>query len=268
MNSIVAKRLRSTIESAKKDLDLALGQRTTSATLKQCRFVNAIQVTKAFVEAVDGGIRLPGEIVASVVFSRPLSDSDALNWWKSLANELRKAFPNRIKGNSGLHDYPRHLKNESGENMCRDGKPLKLVQTKHKGPDGKTYLGLKPRAELATDRDNLDEAELFDIERQIATDWSDLFRLLSEAVDEHEPNKLQAKTLVGGKPNGKRGRRKGFPASDVKQDQRIADAWKKGIGQYASQAELATALDITKPDVVAALDRHRKRLGKSESIRD
>ena len=55
----------------------------------------------------------------------------------------------------------------------------------------------------------------------------------------------------------RRGRRKGVPASDVKEDQRIADAW--ATGQYASLEELATAFGITKPDVVAALDRHRKR---------
>ena len=53
------------------------------------------------------------------------------------------------------------------------------------------------------------------------------FRLLSEAVDEHEPNKPQAETLAGGKPNGKlangkRGRRKGVPTSDVELDKRIA----------------------------------------------
>ena len=192
MNSIFAKRIRSTIESAKKDLDLARQQRTTSATLRQCNIVNAIQVTKAFVEAVDSGVRLPGEIVASVVFSRPMSDIDAINWWLFLAEELRKAFPNRIKGSSGKLDYPRYIKNEHGELMGCDGKPSKLVKTKHKGPDGKTYFGVKRTGEIATDRDNMDEAMLLEVERRIATDWSDLFRLLSEAIDEHEPNKLLA----------------------------------------------------------------------------
>jgi len=62
-----------------------------------------------------------------------------------------------------------------------------------------------------------------------------------------------------------RGRRKGSAASDVKEDQRIADAW--ATRQYASLEELATTIDITKPDVVAALDRHRKRQAKPESIR-
>ncbi|MCX7392547.1 MAG: hypothetical protein NTW75_00295 [Planctomycetales bacterium] len=192
MNSIFAKRIRSTIESAKKDLDLARQQRTTSATLRQCNIVNAIQVTKAFVEAVDSGVRLPGEIVASVVFSRPMSDIDAINWWLFLAEELRKAFPNRIKGSSGKLDYPRYIKNEHGELTSCDGKPSKLVKTKHKGPDGKTYFGVKRTGEIATDRDNMDEAMLLEVERRIATDWSDLFKLLSEAVDEHEPNKWQA----------------------------------------------------------------------------
>ena len=87
-----------------------------------------------------------------------------------------------------------------------------------------------------------------------------------------KPVERQAGTLAGGQLNGKpakgkRGRRNGVPASDAKQDQQIADAWAKGFGQYASQEELATAFNLTKPDVVAALDRHRKRLGKSESIR-
>ena len=145
-------------------------------------------MTKAFVEAVDSGVRLPGEIVASVVFSRPMSDIDAINWWLFLAEELRKAFPNRIKGSSGKLDYPRYLKNEHGELM---------------GRDGKTYFGVKP--------------------------------------------------------NGKRGRRKGVPTSDVELDKRIAEAWAKGYGEYASLNELATAFGITKLDVVAALDRHRKR---------
>lgn len=186
MSIDLAKRIRSTIESAKQDLDLARQQRTTSATLKQCCFVNAIQVTKAFVEAVDGGIRLPGESVASVVFSRPMSDIEALSWWPALAKELRKAFPNRIKGSSGMLDYPRYLKNDRGEQMGRDGKPMKLVATTRKGPDGKTYFGSKPRAEPATDRDNLDEATLLEIERRIAADWSDLFGLLIESVQSTE----------------------------------------------------------------------------------
>lgn len=197
MNSIFAKRIRSTIESAKQDLDLARQQRTTSATLRQCNIVNAIQVTKAFVEAVDSGVRLPGEIVASVVFSRPMSDIDAINWWLVLAEELRKAFPNRIKGSSGKLDYPRYLKNERGEQMGRDGKPLKMVKTKHKGPDGKTYFGCKLTGELATDRDNMDEAMLLEVERRKAEDWSNLFRLLLEAVEEHVP---PAASPIGANP--------------------------------------------------------------------
>lgn len=89
-------------------------------------------------------------------------------------------------------------------------------------------------------------------------------RRVTAEEDSPKPVKRRAKTLADGASNGKtakgkRGRRKGVPASDVGQDQRIADAWAKGCGEYASQEKLAAAFGIEKPDVVAALDRHRKR---------
>ena len=73
---------------------------------------------------------------------------------------------------------------------------------------------------------------------------------------------------VGKLAKGNRGRRKGAVDSNVKHDQRIAEAWAKGFGEYASQEKLATAFGITKRDVVTALDRHRKRLPTPETIRD
>ena len=98
----------------------------------------------------------------------------------------------------------------------------------------------------------------------------ELRREAEVASEPPKPVEPQAETLTGGDDTAggrveaigkpaklRRGRRKGVPASDVKEDQRIADAW--ATGQYASLEELATAFGITKPDVVAALDRHRKR---------
>lgn len=64
----------------------------------------------------------------------------------------------------------------------------------------------------------------------------------------------------------KRGRPKGAVANDPKRDKKIAEAWAKGHGQYASQEALAGELRIDKAEVVAALDRHRKRLAKPETI--
>lgn len=59
---------------------------------------------------------------------------------------------------------------------------------------------------------------------------------------------------------GKRGRKKDSFTSDIKKDQRIAEAWK--TGQYSTYAELATAFGMNKDEVKNALDRHRKRAGK------
>ena len=116
--------------------------------------------------------------------------------------------------------------------------------------------------EMALDVEDLTPTEAMGLV-DFCVDLNDLERALADP---------QAKTLADGKPKGeaakgKRGRRKGVPASDVKKDQRIAEAWAKGYGEYAFQEELATAFGITKPDVVTALDRHRKRQAKPESIR-
>ena len=58
---------------------------------------------------------------------------------------------------------------------------------------------------------------------------------------------------------GKRGRRKGSTASDPKEDQRIANAWNKGHGQYTRHKQLAQEFGIDTSEVKAALDRHRTR---------
>ena len=103
-----------------------------------------------------------------------------------------------------------------------------------------------------------------DLAARLDTEVSALMRLLAKPVEPQAGTLADGDGAVGGQgeADGKpakrqRGRRKGVPASDAKLDQRIADAW--ASGQYASQEELATAFGITKPDVVAALDRHRKR---------
>lgn len=106
------------------------------------------------------------------------------------------------------------------------------------------------------------------IPRGNSIEWAKLSRKCEGTpVERHgETRAGSERAEVVGKPaKGNRGRRKGSAASDVKQDQRIADAWAKGFGLYASQENLATVFGIGKADVVAALDRHRKR--KSETIR-
>jgi len=60
----------------------------------------------------------------------------------------------------------------------------------------------------------------------------------------------------------RRRRRGGRPRdTDAKQDKRIADAWQ--TGRFAGYDDLARELGKTKRDVRMALDRHRKRAGKT-----
>jgi hypothetical protein len=65
-------------------------------------------------------------------------------------------------------------------------------------------------------------------------------------------------------PASSRGKRAGRPTdTDVKEDRRIATAWK--TRQYESYEELAAALGKSKSEVKRALDRHRHRVGKTAS---
>lgn len=190
MNSIFVKRICSTIESAKRDIDLARLQCPTADLLRQRTKINAIPVARSVVAAVDAGMRLPGEeAVLWLPFDRPLTDEDALGLWAMfLAPAVRAAYPARLKGRSGFLDFAGVVRDETGQPLGRDGKPLPIVTTEHIGPDGKTYYGWERTGELATDRDNLDEAQLLEVERRIAADWSDLFALLMETVEEHVPS--------------------------------------------------------------------------------
>lgn len=189
VDSSFAKRTCSTIASAKQDIDLARQQCSTANTLRQRKNINAIQVARSVVEAVDAGMRLPGEdAVLGLPFARPLTDEAALGLWAMfLAPYVRAANPTRLKGRSGFLDFPREVRDAAGQPLGRDGKPLPIVTTEHIGPDGKTYYGWERTGELATDRDNLDEVQLLEVERRIAADWSDLFVLLIESVEEHVP---------------------------------------------------------------------------------
>jgi len=77
----------------------------------------------------------------------------------------------------------------------------------------------------------------------------------------------EPKGTAGEADKPKRGRRKGSVASDPKRDRQIVEAWAKGFGEFASLEALASEFRIDKADVVAALDRHRKRLAEPETIR-
>jgi hypothetical protein len=61
---------------------------------------------------------------------------------------------------------------------------------------------------------------------------------------------------------GSRRNKGGRPAdTDAKQDLRIAEAWQ--TGRYKSREDLGKAFQMTKGEVIRALDRHRKRPGKT-----
>lgn len=192
--STLAKQTRVTLEAAKSDIDLALRQCKTSRALRQRRLCAAAQAGRVYAYAVEGGMNLPGhECLAIISTQRPLTDEDALGVWHCCAAAgVRGKYPARLNGRSGRHDFAREIRNKAGEVLGRNGKPLKVVKTKHKGPDGKTYPGARLSGEPATERDNMDEPTLLEVEQQIAVDWSNLFALLIEALD--EPKKRRATT--------------------------------------------------------------------------
>lgn len=183
--STLVKQTRTTLESAKSDIDLALRQCTTSRALRQRRLCAAAQAGRAYVFAVEGGMNLPAqEMLAIISTQRPLTDDDALGvWYCCFAAGVRGKYPERLKGSSRRQDSTREKRNEAGEVMGRDGKPLKWVKTKHKGPDGKTYLGEMPSGPFATEGDTMDETRLLDEEQQVSGNWSDLIALLIESLD-------------------------------------------------------------------------------------
>ena len=61
----------------------------------------------------------------------------------------------------------------------------------------------------------------------------------------------------GAKQKGNRGRKQD---TDLKQDERIWDAWHSG--RHESLEAVGSAFEMSKPEVIRALDRHRKRLDK------
>lgn len=105
----------------------------------------------------------------------------------------------------------------------------------------------------------------------ILLNWLDASAIKPDATSPEgaaQPNDTAAMSPAeaGGQPaKRKRGRPKGAVANDPKEDQRLAEAW--ATGQHASKEELARAKGIAPAEVHAALDRHRKRLAKPESIR-
>lgn len=183
--STLVKQTRTTLESAKSDIDLALRQCTTSRALRQRRLCAAAQAGRAYAFAVEGGMNLPAqEMLAIISTQRPLTDDDALGvWYCCLAAGVRGKHPERLKASSGRQDSTRVKRNEAGEPLGRDGKPLKMVKTKHKGPDGKTYLGEMPSGPYATEGDTMDETSLLHEEQQVSGNWSDLIALLIESLD-------------------------------------------------------------------------------------
>ena len=64
-----------------------------------------------------------------------------------------------------------------------------MVKTKHKGPDGRTYLGEKLSGPYATEGDTMDETSLLHEEQQVSGDWSDLIALLIESLDAPKPRR-------------------------------------------------------------------------------
>ena len=63
----------------------------------------------------------------------------------------------------------------------------------------------------------------------------------------------------GEPPTAKRGRRKGSVDSNPEKDRKLAEAWKKGQGNYRCLQELATESRMDLAELKAALDRNRKR---------
>jgi hypothetical protein len=79
------------------------------------------------------------------------------------------------------------------------------------------------------------------------------------------PSQAAKPTALGtAADRGESKRRRGRPGdTDVREDRRIAEAWK--TGEHESLEALAHALGKSKPEVKNALDRHRHRVGKNRS---
>lgn len=183
------------LESAKQDIDLARQRCTTSHGLLGRITTNAVQVGRAFVKAVEGGIRLPGEEWASLTFPRPLTDEHALKLWAMfIAPNIRHTFPDRLKGGSGKSDFPPVVRNKAGKLIGKDGKPLRYVKTKYTGPNGEVVYGEQLSGELVLKTDLMDEPDRLDRAEHIAADWADLIGLLIELVDDQQPTKPRRST--------------------------------------------------------------------------
>ena len=97
-------------------------------------------------------------------------------------------------------------------------------------------------------------------------DIHDAERQLELLIDGLAPPAGDVKAEANGEPTKpRRGRRKGTDASCLDSDRRLAEAWK--TGRYRTYADLDHEKQLPPGEAKAAVDRHRKRQAKPETIR-
>ena len=127
----------------------------------------------------DDGAPLPVETASDEQLARL--------WVFPIIGVVKTLQPSSFKANAGAYDWKTIRKDDQGQILGRDGKPLKYVQETLTDPDtGEPVYTWRLSGEPAYVGDDYDEADLVWHSRARVGDWADTCRVLADLIAESE----------------------------------------------------------------------------------